>query len=580
MTPTSFFLFSIYLILLLQTLPSNAIKFSLQSYRYPPSKCVWNSVDDNTLVIVTANVGPGEKQRVDIEIVDASDHKNVYLSKRDINGETRLAITTHSEGEVGVCFRNYQDPDVPYSENTKLSRVIDLDVDIGADAVDYNAIANQESLSGLETEMRKLEGLTKEIVDQLGHLKKREERFADTNPLCLGSTFIFNIVEARPSSYAVWAADSAIKRGQGNGLDSSGKASVSYEHGELQWGLRLLFEKTGNQSYYDYIQKGAENIVFPNGTVHGNYKLTDFSLDPVRTGPTFLYLLDKTGQAKYKTAADTFRSQLNGHPRTAQGQFWHKLRYPNQGWLDGIYMGDVFYAQYTKTFQPTNATAWADITNQFNLMFQNTLQNATAPNSTGLLYHGYDFSHQAPWASTDRGHSPEVWDRALGWFMMALVDVLDIIAPAPGTTLPTPQKNLQTTLLQILQTLTPRVAATADKTSGVWWLVMSQPGRDKNYFESSGASMFVYSLLKAVRRGYVQDKDGSIVALMKKSFEYMASHWVVTNSDGTMGWTNTVEVGSLSGAGDYNYYVGVSTVLNDLKGLAAFLLASIEYEQV
>ncbi|KAF4564619.1 vesicle coat component [Pleurotus pulmonarius] len=166
---------------LLTPIPVDAIKFSLQSYRYPPTKCIWNTAHANTLVIVTANVGPGEKQRVDIEIIDSSEQKNVYLSKRDIKGETRLAITTHAEGEVGVCFKNHQDPDVPYADSANLNRVIDLDVDIGADAVDYNAIANQESLSSLETEMRKLEGLTKEIVDELGYLKKREERFTDTN---------------------------------------------------------------------------------------------------------------------------------------------------------------------------------------------------------------------------------------------------------------------------------------------------------------------------------------------------------------------------------------------------------------
>jgi len=133
------------------------------------------------LVIVTANVGPGANQRVDIEIVDSSPTKNVYLSKKGIKSESRLAITTHSEGEVGVCFKNYVEGDVSYEAAAKLSRVVDLDVDIGADAVDYNAIANQESLSGLETEMRKLEGIVKEILDEMGYLKAREVRFTGTN---------------------------------------------------------------------------------------------------------------------------------------------------------------------------------------------------------------------------------------------------------------------------------------------------------------------------------------------------------------------------------------------------------------
>ncbi|TFK32325.1 emp24/gp25L/p24 family/GOLD-domain-containing protein [Crucibulum laeve] len=170
-----------FALILLTPLSTYAIKFNLQAYRYPPAKCIWNAAHPNSLVIVTANVGPGENQRVDIEIIDSSPKKNVYLSKKGIKAESRLAITAHSEGEVGVCFRNWVEGDVSQDKMSKMSRVIDLDVDIGADAVDYNAIANQESLSGLETEMRKLEGVVKEIVDEMNYLKKREERFSSTN---------------------------------------------------------------------------------------------------------------------------------------------------------------------------------------------------------------------------------------------------------------------------------------------------------------------------------------------------------------------------------------------------------------
>ncbi|KAH9481790.1 Unsaturated rhamnogalacturonyl hydrolase YteR [Psilocybe cubensis] len=375
------------------------------------------------------------------------------------------------------------------------------------------------------------------------------------------------------TSYAVWAADSAIARRQGNGLDANENPIVSYEHGEFQWGLRQLYERTGNTTYFDYIKQGIDNIVFSNGTVHGSYVLTDYVLDPLRTGPTMIYLhgLTQNKTSKYKIAADTFRSQLDSHPRTTQGQFWHKLKYPNQGWLDGIYMGEIFYASYTSTFQLSNDTAWDDITNQFVLMFQNTIQNATAPNNTGLMYHGYDHSGVAPWASADRGHSPEVWDRALGWYSMALVDILDIMPQShPG----------YSRILSILQLLVPRIQKAADPTSGAWWLVMTQPGRTKNYFESSGTAMFVYALLKAVRLGHVYDEDGSILLSARKAYEYMVNNWVVVNPDGTMNWLNTVIVGSLDTTGDFDYYVSQVTDVNDLKGVAAFLLASLEFERL
>jgi len=158
-----------------------AIKFSMKPSRFPAPKCIWNSVRDNQLVIVTANVGPGVNQRMDIEIIDSSPSKNVYLNKRGIKGETRLAITTHVEGEVGVCLKNTVEGAVSFTEAHGMARIVDLDVDIGADAIDYNAIANQESLSGLETEMRKIEGLVGELTAEMKYLKKREERFAKTN---------------------------------------------------------------------------------------------------------------------------------------------------------------------------------------------------------------------------------------------------------------------------------------------------------------------------------------------------------------------------------------------------------------
>ncbi|KAG6879405.1 hypothetical protein C0992_002887 [Termitomyces sp. T32_za158] len=411
------------------------------------------------------------------------------------------------------------------------------------------------------------------------------------SPLTL---FSLSLVAARPSSNAVWAADSAIARGQGNGLSSSGTPTVSYEHGVFQTGLRRLYELTGNQTYFDYIVQGVGRIVSDDGTVGGDYVFDQFSLDPVRTGPTFLYLYEQTGLAKYKTAADTFRRQLDGHPRTAQGQFWHKLRYPNQGWLDGIYMGELFYAQYTAMFEPTNQTAWVklklptdDITAQFQLMFTNTLQNATAPNTTGLLYHGYDFSHVASWASADRGHSPEVWDRAMGWYAMALVDVLDILASLPpsstSTSASASTEDLRTTLLTILHTLFPRIRDAADESSGVWWLVLTQPGRAGNYFESSAAAMFVYALLRGVRMGYIGDNPdgrGSLTEAAKKAYGYIVENWAVGNADGSMAWEGTVVVGSLDTTGDFDYYISQPVDLNDLKGLAAFVLASMEFERL
>jgi len=185
------------LVALMALLPSaQAIKFELPAHHNTHQKCIWNYALSDTLVVVTINAVPSTSpdaltttapadsdrmQQLDIEIVDGSHHKNVYLHKKGIRGETRMAINTHSHADLGVCLKNTLSKEVREHDADKHKMLIDLDVDIGAEAVDYNAIANQESLSGLETEMRKLEGIAKEVLEEMEYLKKREEKMRDTN---------------------------------------------------------------------------------------------------------------------------------------------------------------------------------------------------------------------------------------------------------------------------------------------------------------------------------------------------------------------------------------------------------------
>lgn len=179
--------FTLCLVLLaIFTSSVQSIKFDVEASHNPHVKCIWNYALSDTLVIVTINTAvpsdiakhDSDEQRIDVEVVDGSKHNNIYLSKKNIKSETRMAINTHSHADLGVCVKNTQKK----GSNLKhLVTTIDLDVDIGADAVDYNAIANQESLSGLETEMRKLEAVAEEIVTEMDYLKKREEKMRDTN---------------------------------------------------------------------------------------------------------------------------------------------------------------------------------------------------------------------------------------------------------------------------------------------------------------------------------------------------------------------------------------------------------------
>ncbi|EFP76965.1 vesicle coat component [Puccinia graminis f. sp. tritici] len=157
-----------------------SIKFDLHASHSPTPHCIWYYAMTDTLVVISTNIENGENQKVDLEVIDGSTHKNVYQSKKDLQGETRIAITTHNDADLGVCFTNRLDSHV-HPARPPQKRSIDFDVDIGADAVDYNAIAKAESLSGLEVEMRKLEGIVQEIVEELNYLKRREAKMRDTN---------------------------------------------------------------------------------------------------------------------------------------------------------------------------------------------------------------------------------------------------------------------------------------------------------------------------------------------------------------------------------------------------------------
>lgn len=356
--------------------------------------------------------------------------------------------------------------------------------------------------------------------------------------------------------YSTWMADSVIARG------NASAAAVSYETGVIQKSFEMIYNKTGTTKYVDYITTQTNKMVSSSGTI-SSYSFTLYSLDPIRQGEALIYAYERTGLAKYKTAFDTFRSQINAQPRTSEGAFWHRSTYPNQQWLDGIYMADNFYATYTAKYNPTNTTAWSDILKQYTLAEQH-LRNST----TGLLYHGYDASGTAVWAAAGTGHSPEVWDRALGWYAMSLVDILEWF----------PQSNSgRATILSYLQRLAPALKNAADPTTGAWWLVMSQPGRSGNYIESSGSAMFVYALLKGIRLGYLDKATYFPVA--EKAYKYIVKAFVVEESDGTLGFEGTVSVGSLSGNGDYAYYISVAKRKNDLKGVGPFIMASVEYEK-
>ncbi|HEX8137016.1 MAG TPA: glycoside hydrolase family 88 protein [Pyrinomonadaceae bacterium] len=336
----------------------------------------------------------------------------------------------------------------------------------------------------------------------------------------------------------------------------------AYDHGVVLKGIEAVWYNTGDGRYFKHIQQSLDRFISDDGTIRG-YKLEEYNIDNVLLGRVLLMLYDVTGQEKYRKAAAQLREQLKTHPRTSEGGFWHKKIYPYQMWLDGLYMGEPFYAEYSATFHDT--AAFDDIAKQFILM-----ERHSRDDKTGLLYHGWDESRKQRWANPETGRSPNFWGRAMGWYSMALVDALEHFPQAH------PQRG---ELIAILKRTAAAIEKYQDAKSGLWWQVLDKGGAKGNYFESSASSMFVYALAKGVRLGYLPD---SYLRVAQKGYQGIIAQFIEPATDDGVNLKGTVSVAGLGGNpyrdGSYEYYLSEKVVTNDPKGVGAFLLASSEME--
>jgi unsaturated rhamnogalacturonyl hydrolase len=345
------------------------------------------------------------------------------------------------------------------------------------------------------------------------------------------------------------------------GAKAGGKARWSYDQGVILKGVEGAWKLTGNGAYFNYIQHSMDFYVREDGSIY-DYKHDEFNIDHINNGKLLLLLYRVTGKEKYKKAIDLLRSQLKTHPRTYEGGFWHKKIYPNQMWLDGLYMGQPFFAEYAATFHDDKA--FDDITRQFVLMEQHARDN-----KTGLLFHAWDASKEQLWANKTTGQSPHVWARAMGWYGMAMVDVLDYFPKNhPG----------RDSIIKILNRYAIAVLANQDKTTSVWYDILDMPRKPKNYIEASASSMFVYTLLKGIRKGYL---PATYAVAAKKGYTGLLSNFIKVDN-GQTNLHGTVSVSGLGGKpyrdGSFDYYMSEPVVVNDAKGMGAFIQASVEME--
>ena len=346
--------------------------------------------------------------------------------------------------------------------------------------------------------------------------------------------------------------------------DTGDSASIRWTYDEaVVWkGLEKLWYNTGDARYYKYIQHQMDRLVDKEGNIR-TYKLEDYNLDNILLGRILLMLYNVTGQKQYYTAAATLRRQLSQQPRTAQGSFWHKKKYTEQVWLDGLYMAQPFFAEYAAEFHEDSV--FDDIAKQFAAIEKNTRGS-----NSGLLYHGWDESKQEKWADKQSGHSANFWARAMGWYGMALVDALDYF-PADHAA--------REYLMQILSRYAAAIQKVQDPATGCWWDVLDKPNEKGNYLEASASCMFVYTLAKGVRKGYL---PASYRKIAEKGWEGIQKKFVENPAGGNTTLNGTVSVSGLGGTpnrdGSYAYYISEKVVPNDPKGVGAFLLAAGEME--
>lgn len=342
----------------------------------------------------------------------------------------------------------------------------------------------------------------------------------------------------------------------------SGKPNKwNYIDGCMITAVLSLYETTKDEKYLTFARDFIDYFVKENGVIE-TYDPKEYNLDNINQGKNLFTLYDLTGDEKYRSAIETIRGQLKDHPRTEEGNFWHKAIYPWQVWLDGTYMAQPFYMAYETRFNQMNGCL--DSYQQF----MNIKEHMKDP-KTGLYYHGYDESKSMYWANPETGCSSNFWLRAMGWFLVAMVDVCERMDEA----LYAEYRDIRAMLKDAVEAM----IAWQDEESGMFWQVIDQPGIEGNYLETSGTALFAYAVLKGVRLGYLPKR---FEVYGEKAFYGTCDRNLSRGEDGSLQLTGICLVAGLGGKnhrdGSLAYYFSEPVVKNDAKGVGPLLLAYTE----
>lgn len=388
-----------------------------------------------------------------------------------------------------------------------------------------------------------------------------------TLPLFIG-TLMLMVVSCAPSvtcnekPLSLQIAYSEMQRvPRTTALDFRTSARWNYSAGLELYAFQKAAQRYADTAISNYVYTYVDTMVQADGSIY-SYKVDEYNIDNINSGKLLFDVYDATHEERFKKAADLLRSQLLTHPRTEEGGFWHKKVYPHQMWLDGLYMGAPFLAQYGARYGEDVAE---DAVRQFLIVGKHTYDEASH-----LYRHAWDESRTMFWADSITGCSQHAWGRANGWYMMAMVDVLEYIPTG------TPGRD---ELLVRLQNLAEALLAVRDSSTGMWFQVLDSPRREGNYVESTCSAMFIYSMLKGSRLGYLDPKFATIG---REAYNQFVKRFIKRNEDGTVSITDCCAVAGLGGKnmrdGSFDYYIHEPIRDNDPKAIGPFVLASLEVE--
>lgn len=342
------------------------------------------------------------------------------------------------------------------------------------------------------------------------------------------------------------------------------KSGWDYIDGCMIMAILEIYDSTGNTKYLDFADYYEDYRVQDDGTIDG-YKIETWNLDEINGAKNFFKLYKYTKKEKYRKAIDKIYAQIIDQPRTKEGNFWHKLIYPNQVWLDGLYMAQPFYMEYEATFN--NNKNIDDIYNQFFNVYK-LMRNI----DTGLYYHCFDSSRTAFWCNKETGLSQHYWLRAIGWYSMALLDTLNLATDKGSEN----WNKLKDIFINLMESMIKY-----QDESGMWYQLPALAGKGENYLETSGSAIMSYCMYKGTRLGILPEKFKENA---KKAFEGICNKYLVTEK-GKMSLGGICLVAGLGPEtrknrdGSFEYYMSEPIVQDDAKGVGPFLLAFTEWKK-